>query len=58
MGPYAQAYVRSDANSIGVLGRRVPRGTTSLDVTGSELGRPDTIGRSTLTVTDGLPEPH
>ncbi|MGW8375601.1 hypothetical protein [Streptomyces sp. ODS28] len=49
-GPYAQAYVRTDSNTINVLGRQVPVGTTSLEVSGAELGHPDTLGTSTLKV--------
>jgi hypothetical protein len=51
IGPYAQAYARTDSNELEVLGHTVPLGTTTLHVTGAELHHPSTLGDSTLTVT-------
>ncbi|WP_432090192.1 hypothetical protein [Streptomyces sp. NRRL F-5630] len=63
-GPSARAYARAGAWQAEVLGHPVPRGTTTLQVTGAELKHPSTIGTGTLTVTyeeyrqplDGGPE--
>ncbi|MFJ1800735.1 hypothetical protein [Streptomyces sp. NPDC088180] len=49
IGPLALAYARTDSNTIGVLGRQVPTGTTQLEVTGAELGADD-VSTATLTV--------
>ncbi|MYT78032.1 hypothetical protein YW3DRAFT_01080 [Streptomyces sp. MnatMP-M77] len=49
IGPLALAYARTDSNTIGVLGRQVPTGTTQLEVTGAELGT-DEVSTATLTV--------
>ncbi|MFJ6907725.1 hypothetical protein [Streptomyces griseoluteus] len=49
IGPLALAYARTDSNTIGVLGRQVPTGTTQLEVTGAELGA-DGVSTATLTV--------
>ncbi|WP_307669015.1 hypothetical protein [Streptomyces sp. V2I9] len=49
IGPLALAYARTDSNTIGVLGRQVPTGTTQLEVTGAELGAAD-VSTATLTV--------
>ncbi|EGJ73765.1 hypothetical protein STTU_0976 [Streptomyces sp. Tu6071] len=49
IGPLALAYARTDSNTIGVLGRQVPTGTTQLEVTGAELGAED-VSTATLTV--------
>ncbi len=38
IGPLALAYARTDSNTINVLGRQVPTGTTQIEVTGAELG--------------------
>ncbi|MFH8886246.1 hypothetical protein [Streptomyces californicus] len=48
IGPLALAYARTDSNTIGVLGRQVPTGTTQIEVTGAELGA---AGVSTATLT-------
>ncbi|MGW5987105.1 hypothetical protein ACWFRT_03655 [Streptomyces anulatus] len=49
IGPLALAYARTDSNTIGVLGRQVPTGTTLLEATGAELGADD-VSTATLTV--------
>lgn len=48
IGPLALAYARTDSNTINVLGRQVPTGTTQIEVTGAELGA---AGVSTATLT-------
>ncbi|MFF8440910.1 hypothetical protein ACF07U_08510 [Streptomyces californicus] len=48
IGPLALAYARTDSNTISVLGRQVPTGTTQIEVTGAELGA---AGVSTATLT-------
>ncbi|MEW2522302.1 hypothetical protein [Actinacidiphila alni] len=50
VGPFAFAYARTDGSVIEVLGHTVPVGTTTISVTGAEMGAPG-IGGGTLTVT-------
>ncbi|MEU6854826.1 hypothetical protein ABZ901_33440 [Actinacidiphila alni] len=50
VGPFAFAYARTDGSVIEVLGHTVPVGTTTIPVTGAEMGAPG-IGGGTLTVT-------
>ncbi|MFE2374991.1 LPXTG cell wall anchor domain-containing protein [Streptomyces sp. NPDC059398] len=50
-GPYALGYAHTDGQQIGILGHRVGVGTTELQVSGAELGEPDTLGVNTLRVT-------
>ncbi|QMU69099.1 hypothetical protein [Streptacidiphilus sp. P02-A3a] len=50
VGPYALAYARTAGNQIMVAGHTVGVGTTTLDVTGTDLHEPATLGDSTLTV--------
>ncbi|MFD0639049.1 LPXTG cell wall anchor domain-containing protein [Catenulispora yoronensis] len=48
VGPYALAYVHTDANAVNVLGTIVPEGTTvSIPVTGAQIGVP-TVDHGTL----------
>ncbi|MEU6440682.1 hypothetical protein [Streptomyces sp. NPDC047046] len=49
--PSARGYARADAHEVEVLGHPVPRGTTTLHVSGAELQHPSTVGAVTLTVT-------
>ena len=51
VGLFAFAYARTAGAEIEVLGQQVPVGTTTLQVTGTDLNHPATLGDSTLAVT-------